>query len=69
MERLNEDRIWDAKVALTFYPNREEEDDQASITDLIADLYHLARSLDLDPYDVSRVAFDHYEAEKAGVEA
>jgi hypothetical protein len=59
----NIDREKRAGVALRAYPGLEEEDISSSIVDLVADLLHLARSLDIDTDYLLRVAQAHFEAE------
>jgi hypothetical protein len=66
----NIDREKRAGVALRAYPGHEEEDISSSIVDLVADLLHLARSLDLDTELIIRCAKMHFcaEVEQAAAE-
>ena len=59
----NIDREKRAGVALRAYPGLEEEDISSSIVDLVSDLLHLARSLDIEPDYVIRMAQMHFDAE------
>lgn len=59
----NIDREKRAGVALRAYPGMEEEDISSSIVDLVTDLLHLARSLDIEPDYVTHMAQEHYQAE------
>ncbi len=63
-ERTNADRANDARIALNAYEPKDQADDEANIVDLVADLYHLASSLGIDPEYVQRVAWHHYMAER-----
>ena len=56
-------RFFRAGVALRAYPGLEEEDIPSSIVDLVTDLLHLARSLDIDTDYVQWIAQAHFKAE------
>jgi len=59
----NIDREKRAGEALRAYPGFEEEDISSSIVDLVSDLLHLARSLDIEPDYIIHMATMHYDAE------
>ena len=61
----NIDREKRAGVALRAYPGFEEEDISSSIVDLVSDLLHLARSLDIEPDYVTHMAQGHFDTEVA----
>lgn len=58
----NESRADHARKALKAYPGRDEHDLEASITDLICDLLHLAKAEGIDEEVVDR-AVEHYVVE------
>jgi len=61
----NEDRIEIAQTALMTMPEeyRGEDEEEAAITDLMANLLHLARDSGLDPYGIMLAALTHYSVE------
>ena len=70
MARTNEDRIRDAALALHTYKDAlgheydDEETEESSITDLMADLLHLADAEGLDHESIHRMSELHFRAEQ-----
>lgn len=58
----NQQRVNAAKQALSAYPGCDHSMD--GISDLMADLMHMAQDAGVDPEDVLRIATMHYEEEK-----
>jgi hypothetical protein len=52
-----------AKEALQAYPGGDPEDISATIVDLVTDLLHLARGLDIEPDYILSTASMHFDAE------
>ena len=59
----NIDREKRAGEALQAYPGGDPEDISSTLVDLVTDLLHLAKSLDIEPDYVIRMAQEHFDAE------
>ena len=63
MEITNEQRAQRALLAVAQYPDNDPDDLSSSITDLVADLLHLAYQYGIEPDYVTHTAQMHYQAE------